>query len=73
MLTYSQVWHNALMAAHNELRGSQDTRIPYGQAVKFHNDANKRRLSQGRVITSELKSLKSKLRDLQHMLRTRLN
>ena len=61
------------MAAHKQLHESPDTRIPYGQAVKFHVNANERRLSQERVMTSELKSLKSKLRDLQHVLQTRLN
>ena len=69
-LIYSQVWYNALMAAHNELYESQ---IPYGQAVKFHINTNECRLSQERMMTSELKSLKSKLRDLQHVLQTHLN
>ena len=44
------------MAAHNEVLESQ---IPYGQAVEFHIDSNKRRLSQEWVMTSELKSLES--------------
>ena len=58
------------MAAHNEVLESQ---ISYGQAVEFHIDSHKWRLSQERVMTSELKSLESKLRDLQHVLETRLN
>ena len=58
------------MAAHNEVLESQ---IPYGQAVEFHIDSYEWRLSQEQVMTLELKSLESKLRDLQHVLETRLN
>ena len=72
-LIYSQVWYNALMVAHNELRESPETRIPYGQAANFHIHANRHRLSEERETNAELKHLKSKLRGLQHMLQTRLN
>ena len=72
-LIYSQVWYNALMAAHNELRESPETPIPYGQAANFHIRANRCRLAEERETNAELKHLKSKLRGLQHMLQTWLN
>lgn len=71
--SFTQVWYKALMAAHDELCNSTDPRITYGWSAEFHIDASRRKLSQERVITSELNSMKSKLRDLQHMLRTQLN
>jgi hypothetical protein len=71
--TDPKVWYNALLAVHHQLRESPETRIPYGQAANFHIRASKLKLVEEREITSDLKHLKSKLRDFRHMLQTRLN
>jgi hypothetical protein len=71
--TNPKVWHNALLAAHCQLRESPETRIPYGQAANFHIRASEVKLAEEEEITSDLGHLKSKLTDLRHMLQTRLN
>lgn len=61
------------MAAHNDLRGSTDSRISYGQVARFNVDASRKKLEDELETSQELAQVRSAVWQVTTILETLLD
>ena len=61
------------MAAHNNLQGSTDTQISYGQVAKFNVDACRKKLEDELEMSQELAQVRSSVGQVTTLLETLLD
>jgi len=61
------------MAAHNDLRGSTDTRISYGQLAGLNVDASRKKLHDELEMSQQLAQVRSSVGQVTTILETLLD